>query len=189
MGEAIGSELPDFDRLTELVTLLHGDNYPAYSEAMDIINGAMAAWNRRAEPLTIATLWGNVADRNEEYDKPLPEDKEINSAHPISTGRHELYAEALRLIDAKHSKYALVDLVNWLLWRLENRRAAGWVSVEERLPEPCKRVLVWGNTIYIGHISIDITPNSNKYVWYMGDYINMCVTHWMPLPEPPEVRE
>ncbi len=56
-------------------------------------------------------------------DKPLPEDEEIAAAHPLNTGEHALYAEAMRLIGAKHSKGALVDLVNWLLWK---NKALAW---------------------------------------------------------------
>lgn len=52
-------------------------------------------------------------------DAPIPEDAAIAAAHPILTGRHDLYTEALRMVGAKHSKYALVDLVNWLLVRAE----------------------------------------------------------------------
>ena len=52
-------------------------------------------------------------------DKDLPEDGAIFAAHPTNTGRHDLYSEAMRLVGAKHSKGALVLLVNWLLWRLE----------------------------------------------------------------------
>lgn len=48
-------------------------------------------------------------------DKPIPEDDAIAAAHPLETGNHALYGEAMRLVGAKHSKYALVDLVNWLL--------------------------------------------------------------------------
>jgi hypothetical protein len=52
-------------------------------------------------------------------DKPLPEDDAIAAAHPLRTGRHDLHEEAHRLVSAKHSKGALVALVNWLLLRLE----------------------------------------------------------------------
>ena len=58
-----------------------------------------------------------------------------------------------------------------------------WVSVEERLPKEKQRVIVrcervgtsvgwilWGNWM------ADIGPDAGK------------VTHWMPLPEPPESR-
>lgn len=51
-------------------------------------------------------------------DRPLPEDEAIAAAHPLRTGRHDLYKEAMRLVGAKHSKYALVDLINWLLSRI-----------------------------------------------------------------------
>lgn len=50
-------------------------------------------------------------------DAPLPEDAAISAAHPTRSGRHDLYAEAMRLVGAKRSKGALVALVNWLLVR------------------------------------------------------------------------
>jgi hypothetical protein len=53
-----------------------------------------------------------------EEDKDLPEDRDIIAAHPTETGKHDLYLQALRLVEAKRSKYALVDLVNWLLSRV-----------------------------------------------------------------------
>ncbi len=48
-------------------------------------------------------------------DTPLPEDAAIAAAHPTRTGRHDLYAEAMRLVGARRSKGGLVALVNWLL--------------------------------------------------------------------------
>lgn len=48
-------------------------------------------------------------------DKPLPEDAEIEAAHPVRTKQHARYAEAMRLVGARHSKGGLVALVNWLL--------------------------------------------------------------------------
>lgn len=55
-------------------------------------------------------------------DQPIPEDEAIKAAHPTRSGQHEAYQEAMRLVGAKRSKAALVELVNWLL--LEAR--AGW---------------------------------------------------------------
>lgn len=55
------------------------------------------------------------AAHDEWSDKSLPEDAAISAAFPTRTGRHDLYAEAMRLVGAKHSKGALVALVNWLL--------------------------------------------------------------------------
>lgn len=51
------------------------------------------------------------------HDRPLPEDAAIREAHPTKTDRHELYGEAMRLVGAKRSKKALVELVNWLLYK------------------------------------------------------------------------
>ncbi len=57
-----------------------------------------------------AGIWDN--------DKPLPEDAAIMAAHPMSTGDHARYDVARRLVNAKYSKGALVELVNWLLSRI-----------------------------------------------------------------------
>lgn len=52
-------------------------------------------------------------------DMSLPEDQAIRDAHPLKTRDFQTYTEALRLVSAKHSKFALVDLVNWLLSRID----------------------------------------------------------------------
>ncbi|AKU93353.1 hypothetical protein AKJ09_00085 [Labilithrix luteola] len=54
-----------------------------------------------------------------EDDLPLPEDAAIKAAHPVRSDRHDLYAEAMRLVGARYSKHGLVALVNWLLHRIE----------------------------------------------------------------------
>lgn len=56
-------------------------------------------------------------------DAPIPEDRAICDAHPICTGRHDIYAEAARMVNAKRSKAALVALVNWLLKERAESRA------------------------------------------------------------------
>jgi hypothetical protein len=53
-------------------------------------------------------------------DTPLPEDAAINAAHPLRSGRHDLYAEAMYLVGACHSKGKLVNLVTWLLLARED---------------------------------------------------------------------
>ena len=55
-----------------------------------------------------------------------------------------------------------------------------WVSVEERLPEHLKDVLaLYGN----GRIDIDWVDSSGNFKF--GSLFD-GVTHWMPLPAPPE---
>lgn len=66
-----------------------------------------------------------------------------------------------------------------------------WIPVEERLPEDRSDVLVaaywherWG--VYMGWCAPE------RAAWSVhvgiGDRSDIAVTHWMPLPEPPEVE-
>ena len=55
-------------------------------------------------------------------DQPLPEDEAIKAAHPTRSGRHKEYAEAMRMVGAKRSKGALVELVSWLLIQLADAK-------------------------------------------------------------------
>lgn len=48
-------------------------------------------------------------------DTALPEDDAIDAAFPTRSGRHDLYAESMRLVGARRSKGGLVGLVCWLL--------------------------------------------------------------------------
>lgn len=54
----------------------------------------------------------------DQADKKAEEDQ-IFAATPMQTGRHDIYAEAMRLVGNRKSKSDLVELVNWLLWRLD----------------------------------------------------------------------
>lgn len=56
-------------------------------------------------------------------DRPTPEDEAINDAHPVESGRHGTYMEAMRLVGDRHSKSSLVAMVNWLLTRVEDLEA------------------------------------------------------------------
>jgi len=56
--------------------------------------------------------------------KPLEEDAEIRAAHPLRSGNHDLYMQALHFVDARRTKYGLVALVNWLLYRIKVAEAA-----------------------------------------------------------------
>lgn len=64
-----------------------------------------------------------------------------------------------------------------------------WIPVEERLPEdPVKKVLV-----FVPHTHGNIV-DSGRYLgsdgWVLDGWYctQTAVTHWMPLPEPPEVE-
>ena len=40
----------------------------------------------------------------------------IDAAHPLKTGRHDLYQQAMELVGCRRDKGDLVMLVNWLLY-------------------------------------------------------------------------
>lgn len=56
-----------------------------------------------------------------------------------------------------------------------------WISVEERLPENCQSVITWdGKTVKESHFSQwDNGVSWGSHLWYGP------VSHWMPLPKPP----
>ena len=93
------------------------------------------------------------------------------------------------------------DLVEELLmWRgrtaelldriAELEAAQRWIPVSERLPQIGVRVLFYNNfitNIHKGWFSGD-EWTSDIGIFYNGDKLKR-ITHWMPLPEPPEVQE
>lgn len=84
---------------------------------------------------------------------------------------------------------------------LEQDAKTGWISVKDRLPEHGKQVLLiaygWSDTtIYLGrleHMSSEtswltgFTSKESEWCIQGWSYLKEpLVTHWMPLPEPPE---
>ena len=60
-----------------------------------------------------------------------------------------------------------------------------WISVSERLPESGQAVLVW----FHGEVQMAwFNHFTNGVAYFVRDtHYNFEPTHWMPLPEPPEV--
>jgi hypothetical protein len=56
--------------------------------------------------------------------------EEIKQAHPARSGTHDEYATAMRMVGHRHSKGALVALVTWLLFRLEEHKHDAWERSE-----------------------------------------------------------
>lgn len=88
------------------------------------------------------------------------------------------------------SEYYAIDWRNRLINALEGyRKQSEWISVEDRLPENgTARVLVFladdWFTKPIGENKID----TDRFI--DGNWVRWGrhVTHWMPLPEPPEMK-
>ncbi len=71
----------------------------------------------------------------------------------------------------------------------ERKAKVDWISVEERLPEKSGEYLTWHN----GYFGV-IEYNADLHGWNIMHHADRSteiksVTHWMPLPEPPEKRE
>ena len=72
----------------------------------------------------------------------------------------------------------------------ELEAAQRWIPASERLPQIGVRVLFYNNfitNIHKGWFSGD-EWTSDIGIFYNGDKLKR-ITHWMPLPEPPEVQE
>ena len=57
-----------------------------------------------------------------------------------------------------------------------------WIPVEERLPDQCMDVLVCYRDKHI------LMGTARCDDWIEEDFDDGVITHWMPLPEPPEVE-
>lgn len=67
------------------------------------------------------------------------------------------------------------------------RRGDGWISVEERLPHPWEKVIVYlppnPTGLYADGIVIVAESDESGQWWDIDSTVR--VTHWMPLPDPP----
>ena len=64
------------------------------------------------------------------------------------------------------------------------KRVPRWISVEERLPEDDDHYLVWAHDNGAAEVALYYGDGE----WLTDDLENITrvITHWMPLPEPPD---
>jgi Protein of unknown function (DUF551) len=71
---------------------------------------------------------------------------------------------------------------------VEYHRAPAWISVEDRLPELGESVLIWDGQCR--RVGFYLKTGEYYYYWEStDDEYPLDITHWMPLPEPPETEE
>lgn len=101
------------------------------------------------------------------------------------------------LKDAADEIERLIDLVGWASkqWQETHAgltKATRWIPVEERLPRDNVDVLVRKGRM-CGNVTVVAYRCTGNNCWTMSDgdyqeFQDIVVTHWMPLPEPPEVK-
>ena len=130
-----------------------------------------AEWARANEWETPITLGDDLAEAADRADRIEAQAKEIEKLR----GQNKQLREAAALV-AKESAELL---------------ERHWIPVAERLPEDRSNVLGaaywherWG--VYMGWCA----PERAEWSVHVGigDRDDVAVTHWMPLPEPPEVE-
>lgn len=87
--------------------------------------------------------------------------------------------------------FGLIRKVNEIIDHLNKKESPGpgWISVKDRLPNPGEFVLIYtAHDPDCSEFTQFEVASHNKYGWVaQGDYNPIPeVTHWMPLPEPPE---
>jgi hypothetical protein len=91
----------------------------AVKYANDYAQDYAKVWPTELASFILAALRAAIEQERREFGESDREDEytpAIDAAHPTNTENHELYEQALRIVGNRHSKYALVDAVNWLLF-------------------------------------------------------------------------
>lgn len=70
----------------------------------------------------------------------------------------------------------------------ECRDRLRWVPMSERLPAPCQRVLYYLDVAGI-HSGQYIGDDQSNVFGGRGGWLTDDVTHWMPLPQPPQQEQ
>jgi hypothetical protein len=83
------------------------------------------------------------------------------------------------------------------LYDADYRKQSEWISVEDRLPDNHRRVLIACDGTTIGGAAPIAIGLYGGGFWSIADadgtahltkYMHVVVTHWMPLPEPPKMK-
>ena len=116
-----------------------------------------------------------IEQERAKFEKNIPESGNTNYKQRLKSGEYAY----------DHIKFA------WGMWQARAAQSE-WISVEDRLPEIGTRVLLCGRYEGKGIIAYCAIGyfDGKTYREHWGADINAtaAITHWQPLPEPPETR-
>ena len=108
-----------------------------------------------------------IEQERAKFEKNIPESGITNYKQRLRSGEYAY----------DHIEFA------WEMWQARAAQSE-WISVEERLPETETSVLVFTER---GYIFLSWASNEDVF-WFYNEDEDDRVTHWQPLPEPPETR-
>lgn len=69
---------------------------------------------------------------------------------------------------------------------MEALERSKWIPCSERLPKSYDEVLIWDSLDNVHYLGFYANANGWVVDGYEDDRYSFDITHWMPLPEPPE---
>jgi hypothetical protein len=142
-------------------------------------------WDPKTDTCTCTCGWSDDPDRKKQI-REMARDLCCAKICP-----KEIRAECIGLGDCDQSKDVAVHLYNE-----GDRKQSEWISVEERLPDNYRAVLVACEYTTIGGGARIAIGSYGGGFWSLADadgthyltkYMHAVVTHWMELPEAPKM--
>lgn len=112
----------------------------------------------------------------------MTDEKQIEEmAFDICVARKANYSDGCRVCSKNES--CLYQDIAYDLYRAGYRKQSEWISVEERLPDNRKFVIVCDKYGNVG----EAYHRAGRFEWVDDEEV-VEATHWMPLPEPPKMK-
>lgn len=150
------------------------------SDALRRLLGRGSGGMKTKEIIEMLTCWSNDCHVWFDFDG-----HKANAAILLREAAHKLRENFVQEYEIENLRKLIADLKKELA---ERNAAPGWISVEERLPEIGKNVLIkYENDFTVGYLQMN-----NTWVCYYGNgwvtpaNTSSNPTHWMPTPEPPK---
>ena len=110
-------------------------------------------------------------------------------ARMIDADALQIKIASLSRLARSYAQKSLMGRVLYIIDQMPTIPAAQWIRAEERLPKGNKEVLIYlPEYDSVEMAALFTIPSMNLREWAQNEdaYMLNEVSHWMPLPEPPE---